>query len=139
MSKCYVCGALLEDDGKVRRRQCARRCRRCKNASLLARRRADPVLLLQHRFYNSVQRHWPDADPALWSVETVREVCGGKSVLSQEDDTNLLCVSWVRKRAAKEELVLVTTKEAQSLAHMDEAKRVAQFPENVARWDAVDE
>lgn len=138
MSKCYVCGATLEDDGKACQRQCARRCRRCKNASLLARRQANPVLLLQHRFYNSVRRHWPDADPALWSTQTIRQVyerCGGKSVLSQESDANLLCVSWVRKRPATEELVLLTTKEAQSLAHMDEAKRVAQFPQGVTQGE----
>lgn len=55
----------------------------------------------------------------LWSLDIVRDVyerCNRKSVISGLDDVNLLCVSWRRVLQDPNELVILTTKEAQSLA-----------------------
>lgn len=128
--ECYVCQLPLPDDGVTRKRNCPRRCRACRNAANLERRHKDPVAWLQHRWYNSAKRQWPDAQPSLWAKETVKEVyerCGGKSVLSGEEDVKMLCVSWKRKRYDVGELVLLTTKEAKSMAHLSEEDRLACF------------
>lgn len=126
----------MEDNREVRVRNRQRACTKCRNQRAVERRRANPVSLLQHRWYNSATKLWPAADPSLWSMETVRGVYnrwGGCSVISEEADVDKLCVSYFHHKTATppalDELVLLTTKEAQSVARMKH--REACFPAGI--------
>lgn len=133
---CYECKAPIVEVTEGGKRVRGRRCRQCKNAAVVRRRHTKPLALLQHRFYNSAHRMWPHADPSLWCIETVRTVydrCQGKSVLSGESNAAHLCISFKHKDLQTppplEDLVVITTKEAQSLAHMSPEKRAKHFEE----------
>lgn len=68
------------------------------------------------------------------TVRIVYERCNGKSVLSNESDAEHLCISFRHKDPKEppptsDDLVLLTTKEAQSLAHATPEKRAKVFEE----------
>jgi len=144
MSFCWDCGTALavieeeeeEEEGNKKRTRKGKRCKKCANAAVVKRRHANPCALLQHRLYNTFRKTWPNADPSLWSIETVKEVwerCEQKSVISGETNHKNLCISYKRRPANKEEaplledLVVITTKEAQALAHYSHEKRLEKF------------
>ena len=138
---CSACQGTLPDDGKTRKRNRPRKCKACNTAAAMARRKEDPVRLLCHRLNNACRR-LGITDPQMWSPQTVRRVWerwGGKSVLSDEGNPELLCIVsyWDTDRVplCVEHLVLVTSREAQSLART--ADRRGRFPEHVQR--AVEE
>lgn len=136
-ASCSVCHAELPLDPKVRKRQRPRRCKRCNARAALNRRKSDPVLLLQHRWSNNARKHWPDAPASLCSIETVGYVWdrwGRQSVLSGIADHMLLCVSPAIKSSdppTRDQLILLTSREAQSLSRTSKEERMAQLPEHV--------
>lgn len=132
---CSACQTPLPDDGKTRKRNRERKCKECNTAAAMKRRKEDPVRLLAHRFNNSCRRVGA-MDHDLWSMKTVKWVMdrwNGKSVLSDESNPELLCiVSYFDTESVpiqKEHLVLVTSREAQSLARAKD--RRLRFPEEV--------
>lgn len=134
MSFCWECAAPLEM--VVGKRNGGKRCRKCKNAAVVKHRHNDPCKRLQHRLYNTFHRMWPKADKNLWSMKTVKEVwerCEQKSVISGETNPELLCISYKHKPAEKddppllEDLVVITSKEAQSFAKLSLQDRLAKF------------
>jgi hypothetical protein len=134
--ECRLCHAPLPDAERTRKR--GRQCGDCKRAAILKRRHEDPVAKLTHRWYNAARRLWPHAPRTLWSRATVQHVytrCRGMSVLSEEDNVGALCVSYTRRDGhsppALEELVLLTTREAQSLARMPKEQRPLKFARTI--------
>lgn len=141
MSFCWECGEQsVKDDGddvKPKRKSRGRRCKKCKNAAVVKRRHKDPCALLQHRLYNTWRKLWPEATE-LWTIETIRMVwerCDKKSLISGETNPDLLCISYQHKPRDKkdpptiDDLVVITTKEAQVLAHCNLWDRVTKFEE----------
>jgi hypothetical protein len=125
----------LEDDGKVRKKNRARRCKRCHNLTVVKRRKEDPVKLLKHRLYNMMHRSHPGANPALHSRDLVERVLArwdSRSVISGVTDPSELCIISYRKLNPGElpeenDFVIVTSKEAQELAKLDRDVRPARF------------
>lgn len=132
---CCTCHAPLPDDGRTRKRNRERRCKACNAAAAIKRRKEDPVRLLCHRL-NGACRRLGITDPHMWAPQTVKramERWGNRSVLSGESKPELLClVSYWDTNAVPlkpEHLVLVTSREAQSLAR--DKERTARFPAHV--------
>ncbi len=133
---CYACHGPLVGDGRARKRQVPRKCAACRKRAILVRRNKDPLVRMQHRWYNAAHRLWPAAPKALWSAATVKHVYerwARKSVLGGETDPKLLCISYYRHPSLVDgapelhQLVLVTSKEAQSLARSKADQRHLSF------------
>jgi len=137
LEKCYACNDILPP--RIRKRVRPRRCVLCNNKAAAERRNGDPVLYLHHKWGSNVNKHWPDADPKIRSVETVRHVwdlCEHKCVVTGTDNVKLLCIAPVESHTHKgpptiEQLVILTTHEAQSLSRASNEKRLERFPEEV--------
>lgn len=147
MSFCWECGEEVEEEKKegedvalkkTKHKARGRRCKKCKNAAVVKRRHNNPCASLQHRLYNTFHRMWPNASSELWSMNTVRMVwerCEKKSVISGETNPQHLCISYKHKPSEKDEpptiddLVVMTTKEAQILAHCKSWDRITKFDE----------
>lgn len=136
-ARCYECNDILLDDGKIRQRHCARKCKECRVRHALVQRKEDPIRLLAHRFNNACRRHGV-TDAKLWSSTTIRYVIarwGGKCVISGETDFNLLCiVSYWNMRDGDvkvDHLVLVTSHFALSISRA--LDRQAAFPESIRK------
>ncbi len=134
---CASCERELPPDGKTRKRQRARRCHECITAAAIQRKHDDPILVLQHRLNGNLKKYWKDADPILWSRQTVKYVYerwDKKSVLSGETDPIHLCIVPIIRldeQPTREDLVLITSKEAQSLSRVSNDLRMAAFPASV--------
>jgi hypothetical protein len=135
--ECSQCETPLPPDNKTRKRMRPRKCASCLAASAKARR-DDPIETLRHRWNGSCKRMYPDAENELWSrrtVEAVFERCGKKSVISGEDRAELLCLfSFFKGNIAPtpDQIVLITSREAQSLAReMTQEKRAQRFPREI--------
>lgn len=138
MDACPIC-AQPHADGKTRKRP--RRCKACANTTVVQRRRKDTVLLLQHRWYNSCRKGWMrDANATLWSLETVRYVLQRweqRSAISGPcamEDLRIVPYHGKDHGFPKtEELVLVTSREAQMLSKKTGTSRTSHFPPAVAQ------
>ncbi len=138
-TQCTQCKAELPDDGKERKRNRPRRCRKCNGEAAIKRRRMDPTRLLAHRFNNSCRRLYTDPHPSLWSpatVEGIMERCEHKSVVSGETNTDLLCIFPFFKDTSAppqpQHLLLCTSREAQSIAKCKtQEERSARFPQHI--------
>lgn len=136
---CTACQEALPSDGKTRKRNRPRRCHECNVQAARARMQTDPVRLLSHRYNNACRRlYGQECDPRHWSLDVARFVWhrfGGKSVVSDTADPALLCLFAYRRSAtppAPEELVLVTSREAQSISRAtSEEERRARFPPHI--------
>lgn len=136
-TRCRVCREILEDDNVQRvRKNRQRRCFKCNNAAAIKRRKDNVISGLQHKFYNSASKRWGKDVSHLWSAETVAYVWvrwNKRSVLSLENRPLYLCITCYKILAPGElptrnDLVIVTSNEAQSLAKMrDPAMRLAKF------------
>ena len=131
---CSRCNTELSDDGKKRKRVRPRMCKQCAGTAALNRRKSDPIRLLAHRWQNNAKKHWPEADPTIWCRATVQHVwekCHGKSVLSGMSDPLFLCIAPMVKNKdvppSIEDLIVLTSHEAQSLARIDNDRRLAMF------------
>lgn len=111
-----------------------RRCKKCRSVRVLQARKRDPVLQLHHRWTTNVRVHWPKSPKELRSVETIRYVYErwkGKSVLSENSTVQDLCITpfdGLAQEPNSQRLVIVTTKEAQTLGRMKATERVKAFP-----------
>jgi len=139
---CRGCDAVLEDDGVVRVRNRKRFCPKCRNGRAVAKRKQNPVSRLQHRWFNSASKLWPNADTNLWSIHTVQRVYKRwqqRCVITGDTDIQHLCVSYYRARKEDppqiDELVLLSTHQAQRLAasgrNDPKWRREDAFPEDV--------
>lgn len=138
---CYECKEELPKDGRMRKRNRPRKCKACNMQAAMKRRKEDPMRLLAHRLNNSMRRVYPDAnDIDIWSLENVKHVFerfGGKSVISNEANPEYLCLFPYFKPTpdcppTRETLVLVTSREAQSIAHSKtQEERNARFPQYI--------
>jgi hypothetical protein len=133
---CSQCNKPLPSDNKTRKRLRSRKCASCLATSAKTRRN-DPIEVLRHRWNGSCKRY-PDADNELWSrktVQTVYERCIKKSVISGEDRVELLCLTsfFMSNTAPKpEQIVVVTSREAQSLAReKTQEKRAQRFLQEI--------
>lgn len=139
VSLCRDCQQPLEDDGKVRKKKRARRCKRCNNASIVKRRKEDPVNLIQHRLYNMMSRNFPGAPAELHSRKITKRVLerwDSRSVISGTADFSKLCIACYRKLdegvfPEENDLVVVTSDEAHELSRLDKDLRLAKFPIDV--------
>ncbi len=138
-TQCAQCKSELPHDGKQRKRNRPRNCRKCNIDAAVKRRKDDPVRLLAHRWNNSCRRLYTDPHPSLWSPATVESVmvrCEHKSVISGEANAELLCVFPFFKETTTppqpKQLVIVTSREAQSIAKAKTQKeRGARFPPHI--------
>jgi len=136
---CSQCSAELPDDGKTRKRNRTRRCRKCNGEAAVKRRKEDPVKLLSHRLNNSLRRLYTDPPPSLWAPATVASIilrCNYQSVVSGETNMDLLCVFSFFKDTTRvprpEHFVIVTSREAQSIAKCKtQEERSARFPQHI--------
>ena len=138
--KCTECQKVLPCDGKVRRRAPRpRRCKECRNADAKRKRLADPVALLSHRWRTNAIKNWPSIGKYLYKRPAVRRVWerwGGKSVISGETDWKLLCIVPFAKHdkehpPALNDLVVVTSKEAQRMGKLAGNARAEKFPQSI--------
>jgi hypothetical protein len=136
LTNCSSCSAALPSDGISRKRQRARRCRKCNNDKALERRQNDPILRLQHKFQNNCMKHDKNTDPSLWSRETIEYVWNRwekKCAISHERNVLHLCiVPAVREKdtqPTRNQLVVLSSHIAQSLSRQDNEKRLARFPQ----------
>lgn len=138
--KCTVCENNLPVNDKPRKRTPRpRRCRDCRNKDALRRRAADPIALLSHRWRTNSTKHWPAIGKYLYKKPAVRHVwerwqC--KSVISGETNWNLLCIVPYAKHDREHppsinDLVVVTTKEAQNMGKLKGDERAAKFPPEI--------
>jgi hypothetical protein len=130
---CSRCKSVLPDDGKHRVRHRKRQCGKCLH-TFLAQRLAYPCHQLQHRWYNAAKKRWPEADKSLWSMSTVCYVYQrwqGRSVINGSADIANLCISYFMLPPTIETLVLLTSREAMSLARRE--NREEFFPEHIRR------
>lgn len=131
---CSQCNAELPNDGKTRKRVRPRMCKQCTATATLKRRKSDHIQLLAHRWQNTIKRHWPTASPSMWCRATVQYVwdkCNGKSVLSDTSDPLFLCIaSKVKIKDVPptiDDLIIITSQEALSLARVNNERRLAIF------------
>lgn len=101
------------------------RCKRCNSAARKARRRADPVRLLQWKLYHAERRRGVGrAYPSLETIGAIWRRFHGRSAISGVSDQPLCIVRYDPSLpASSSNAVLVTASEARSLAR----KRLA-FP-----------
>jgi hypothetical protein len=138
MQPCSSCDSLLPPDQKTRKHLRPRKCPTCV-AERAKERRSEPVKLLKHRWNGACRRLYPDCDKEMWSDKTVEHVFErfeGKSVISGEDNPELLCVFAFFKSTneppTRDQLVLVTSREAQSIAReKTQEKRAQRFPQKI--------
>lgn len=136
--QCTLCKKNLPVDDKPRKRAPRpRRCNTCRNQEALRRRSADPIALLSHRWRTNSTKHWPGIGKYLYKKPAVRRVWERwerKSVISGETDWNLLCIVPYAKHDKEDppdinDLVVVTTKEAQNMGKLKGDDRAAKFPQ----------
>lgn len=138
---CRDCEQPLVDDGKVRKKKRARRCKKCSNASVVKRRKENPNTLIQHRLYNMMSRNFPGAPPELHSRETAIRVMNrwnSRSVISGNTDFSKLCITCYREldketneMPEENDFVITTSDEAHELSRLDKELRLAKFPPDV--------
>ena len=140
LNNCYACNGPLVPGNRKRKELRPRKCPACIAARVAEKRATDPVLLLKHRLYNSLVNKWPDIDANMYSAETVKYVMqrwGGKSVLSGESSAQLLCITAFRRDRVPrlQDLVLVTSREAQRMARLSPEKLSKTF--SAAIWEEL--
>lgn len=111
-------------------------CKACTLRSIHACRTRDAAHLLAYRWYNAQRRRGiKETRQQPQVVERILRQCQFKSVISGETDMRKLCVApYFRNLPSEPEwnCVIVTRKEAQSLAHMkSEEAAHARFPAHV--------
>lgn len=137
-SVCSHCHQGLPDDGKSRKRNRPRRCPDCIKKEKEERLRLHPEIKMAHRWGNTCRKHWPNAPTTLYSAKTVKYVMDrfeNKSVISGEDDLQYLCIYPYYRGDTPPDykyLVLVTSKEAQSIARCKtQEEQNERFPAHV--------
>jgi hypothetical protein len=133
---CYVCDDVLADDCKKRVRVCPRKCAGCKADAVYKRLKTDPVAKIQRRLYNALRKVDGDVESTIWSRETVDYVLRRwerKSAISGDDDLADLTITPYKKGIvdSRDDLVLVTSKEAHRMGRMNPHRRRMQFPQHV--------
>lgn len=137
MATCSECNGNLPADGKTRKRQRPRRCKACSNQAALQRRHNDPIARIQHKLQNNLKKHYANVPSNLCSRETVEYVYNKwdkKCVISGETDPANLCVVPAFRAAnlpTRDQLVLLSIRQAMSLARHNREKRLAKFPDEV--------
>ena len=140
LNHCYQCQGPLLPDNRKRKELRPRKCKHCVAARAVEKRASDPVRLLKHRLYNTLVHAWPEIDSSMYSAETVQHVLqrwSAKSVLSGETTVQLLCITPYRRDCVPrlQDLVLVTSREAQRMARLSPEKLRQAFP--AAVWEEL--
>lgn len=135
MDACSVCAKPHDQPHKR-----PRRCKACSAATVVKRRRDDPVKLLQHRWYNSCRKSSWIRNATLWSPATVQYVYQRwekRSIISgtcEPEDLRIVPYHGKDHGVPKtQELVLVTAREAQVLSKKTGTTRASYFPPEVAQ------
>jgi hypothetical protein len=132
MATCSNCSLPLPNDGRIRVRNRKRKCKTCKLAQALKKRRSNTVKLLHHRFYNAAIQRWPEIDPSVLSMATVRAVadaCQHQSVISGEKDPEQLVIVSKLDQVPTHanDLAIVTRAEARMLKRQTPQQREMNF------------
>ena len=134
---CSHCEAALPADTRIRKRLRSRKCQACNNIAAAQRRKQDPILLLHHRWRNNCKKHWPNASAQVLSREAVQHVWerwDKQCVVTGTTDPLFLCVSpMVRgeEPPTVDQLVILTSHQAQSLSRASNEKRMSMLPKAV--------
>ena len=128
------CSCIIQDNKRKRR------CQYCTSRHVLKSRKNDPIKTLHHKFYNCIKRRWPDANSDVYSMTIVKYVYDkwkGVSAISGETNYHLLCIFPIYPSKnnpippTKDELVLITSQEAMSIARSPVEKQPLKYPEHV--------
>lgn len=138
-NKCSVCQDNLPPDGKTRKKRRLRKCKTCKNQSRAKQRQEDAVTLLKHRLRNMLLRQCPTAPRTLYGVDSVTRIIDRwerKSVIDGTSSIGDLCIICYKKLGEGEvptenDMILVTSRQAQTLAKLDADARLAKIPPEV--------
>lgn len=105
-------------------------CIPCAQQAVQLYRKQDPATLLAFRWYNALRGRGIKGKRLKETARRIYERCGGKSVISGNDNVDELCIVHVRDDVSEldeSNCVLVTAREARSLSHIQKG-RLEKFP-----------